>query len=261
MLLFLVNCTAYPSRWLRNNCKGSLWGRLRRKLLISCHPQGAQRPLHLAVAVFLPWQVSWRQNGGHILGWLVGWRETMTTSDHSSWDNRHIWLRRCEWQALCLVCLQTFSGYCFPCCNSFPWVQGLWVLWQEAIYHWKPPKEGCCKTLEAFLWVRSQFSMRDVAEFLETDLEKRKLTYVGSHHIHGQSLASPPLFKEKKNGDASIGSWDLAKYILEWSEILPDFGNSPLQVIIVSFSITSRVLCYPCCPSSFFFHPIWRQTN
>lgn len=197
MFLFLVNCTAYPWSWLRNNCKGSLWGQLRGKLLISWHPQASQRQLHLAVAVFLPWQVSWCQNDGHILGLLVGWR-SMTTSDHSSWDNRHVWLRRCEWQALCLECLQTFSGFCFPCCNSFPWVQGLWVLWQEAIYHWKPPKEGCCKSSETFLWVRSHgFSMHDVAEFLETDLGKRKLTYMGVT-ISVVSLWHPVPFSKKR---------------------------------------------------------------
>lgn len=37
-------------------------------------------------------------------------------------------------------------------------------------------------------------------------------------------------FKEKKNGEASSERWDLVRNILEWSEDLPDFESSTLQV-------------------------------
>lgn len=166
------------------------------------------------------------QNHGHILELIVGWR----VHDHKWFRdtplkaNRHIQLLGCEWQTLCLVHLETFPGFCFPSSNSFPQVQGLWVLWREAIYHGKP-KESCwCplpnKTSEAFLWVRSQgFSLHDVAEFLETDLGKRKLTYVGVT-ISVVSLWHPLLhngfFKEKKNGEAPNRSWDLNTF---WSGV------------------------------------------
>lgn len=56
----------------------------------------------------------------------------------------------------------------------------------------------------------------------------------GSHHLSCPSLAPPPaqwLFQRKeKNGEASSESWDLVRNILEWSEDLPDFESSTLQV-------------------------------
>ena len=79
---------------------------------------------------------------------------------------------------------QPFLGFCFPCGNSLPGVQSWGALWQEAIYHREPPKEGSCHLRLTPLRLSSElgargFSGHDAAEFLETDLGKRKLTYVG----------------------------------------------------------------------------------
>ena len=73
--------------------------------------------------------------------------------------------------------------------------------------------------------------MNDVAEFLETNLGKRKLTYVGvtiSIVILWHPLLHNGFFKEKKNAEAVSRSWGSVRNILESSEGLPDFRSSPL---------------------------------
>ena len=89
--------------------------------------------------------------------------------------------------------------------------------------------------------------MHDVAEFLETGLGKRKLTYVGvtiSAVCLWLSFFHNDFFKEKKNGEASHGAWGLVKYIVEWSEVLPDFGSSPLRIITTCFSLVVLPVCF-----------------
>lgn len=89
--------------------------------------------------------------------------------------------------------------------------------------------------------------MHDVAEFLETDLGKRKLTYVGvtiSVVRLWLSFFHNGFSKEKKNGEASNGTWDFVKYIAEWNEVLPNFESSPLQIIIICFSLVLLPVCF-----------------
>lgn len=91
------------------------------------------------------------------------------------------------------------------------------------------------KTSETFVWVRSWgFLLHDMAEFLETDLGKRKLTYMGvTLLVSCLSPAPPPascFFKEKKNDDTSSERWDLVRNVPGLSEGWSDFWSSVLRV-------------------------------
>lgn len=164
------------------------------------------------------------------------------------------------WVTNSVLGTETFLGSVFQVVIFF--YECLWVLWQEAIYRGKPKKSCWCllpnKISEAFLWVRSQgFSLHDVAEFLETDLGKRKLTYVGVT-ISVVSLWHPLLHNGfEKNGETPNRSWDLNTF---WSEVLCDFGSSPLQVMITCISLVLLPVCFAVLFLSF-FHPFWTQTN
>lgn len=100
------------------------------------------------------------------------------------------------------------------------------------------------------------FSVHDVAEFLETDLGKRKLTYEGvtmSLVILWHPLPHDFFFfpKEKKNAEAVSRSWDSVRNILGQSKVLPDSGSPPLWVI-TWFSLYS----FQCTLSSSSFFPL-----
>lgn len=223
-----------------NNCKGSLWGRLRGKLLISWHPQGFEKaaPSVLFLFSFHGRSLDVRKMG-HFWVQLLDGTSMTTAVSRVPTDTFNLEDVSDKPSAGCasnpslgfvshaVIPFQEFrvgerSGRkLFIIENHQRRAPAIcaWHLW-DFLLSWEPGGSQCMmwQSFWKQIWGRGSWLM------WESPCQCHSLT------------PSPPWCffffpKEKKNAEVVSRSWDSIRNILGQSEGLPDFGSSPLWVI------------------------------
>jgi hypothetical protein len=161
-----------------NRGKESLWGRLRGTPLIFWHPQGLEKA---APSVSLPGQAPWCQRDGPSQVQSLDGHPVAAAAPCESDTLEEAAQQRLEWSTVLDPIYKSFLGLVsqilsheLSICESSS---------RKLFVTESCQREAAHVFAQAFwtvLWVRTRgFSLHDVAEFLEINLGKRKLTDVG----------------------------------------------------------------------------------